>query len=167
MRRTTMLIAVVCLSVGSVFGTDSSVPFIHADDVRTQGITGLGVTVAVIDTGIFSSHPGFVAGIALGGDSIIGGTYIGDGGEDIWPQYSGWHGTNVSLIITDETGVAHDAKILPIRVFEVWGGDYGADPDDIIEAINYTRNLRAADPSIQVINLSLGYFGDNGFPLFV
>lgn len=35
---------------GTVLATDSSVPFINADQVHELGITGRGVTVAVIDT---------------------------------------------------------------------------------------------------------------------
>jgi subtilisin family serine protease len=51
MRRVTVAIIAIALSAGAALGTESSVPFINADDVHAQGITGRGVTVAVIDAG--------------------------------------------------------------------------------------------------------------------
>lgn len=160
MRTTTITIAAFCLLAGMVWGVQESVPFIHADDVQASGITGLGVTVAVIDTGIFYDHPGLVGSIAPGGDSIIGRTFIGDDGEDIWGN---GHGTHVSLIITDQTGVAHDARILPIRVFTWYetpnGWVFGADRLDIADAINYAISRRTLDPSIQVINWTFANLG--------
>ena len=51
MPRVTVAISVIALSAGAVLGTESSVPFINADDVHAQGITGRGVTVAVIGAG--------------------------------------------------------------------------------------------------------------------
>lgn len=42
MHPRTILICIFCFSAGAVFGMQSSVPFINADDVQAQGITGLG-----------------------------------------------------------------------------------------------------------------------------
>jgi subtilisin family serine protease len=74
-----------------------------------------------------------------------------DDGADI---YGYGHGTYMSLIVTDATGVAPDAEILSVRVFGPFGG---ADPADVVLAINYVKQRRQqVDPSIRVINLSLG-----------
>lgn len=164
--RGSAIVVSACVISSSLADAPSmpSVSFIRADEVHTQGITGMGVTVAVIDTGIDNTHPGLLGSVAPGGRSIINRHHIFDGGEDVWPQYSGWHGTHVSLIVTDTTGVAYGAAILPIRVFEADAFGYGANPQDIIDAIDYVRNRRLTiDPSIRVINLSLGYFGP-GYP---
>lgn len=105
--------------------------------------------MAVIDTGVEYTNFELAWDIAPGGISIIDGVHIPDGGSD--PNGAG-HGTLVSLIITDTSGVAPDAKILPIRV-----PAEGARPwDDLIDAINYVTERRRADPTIRVINLSWG-----------
>lgn len=116
-----------------------------------MGIIGSGVAVAVIDSGIYYDHRGLLGSIAEGGVSFENGRQINDGGADI---YGYGHGTYMSLIITDQGGVAPDAMTLPIRVFSAFGW---ANEVDVIEAIQYTTALREqVDRSIRVINLSLG-----------
>jgi len=88
----------VALGAGVARATDSSVPFIRADQVHAMGITGAGVTVAVIDTGIYYDHPGLLGSISDGGISFENGRPVFDGGTDIY-EYG--HGTYMSLIITD------------------------------------------------------------------
>lgn len=51
MCKATIVVGTIALSAGAALGTESSVPFINADDVHAQGITGRGVTVAVVDAG--------------------------------------------------------------------------------------------------------------------
>jgi subtilisin family serine protease len=135
----------------SALATVSSVPFIYADQVHAMGITGEGVTVAMIDTGIYFDEHGLLGSIAPGGTSFEGGLQWPDGGYDV---YGYGHGTYMSLIITDSSGVAPDANILSIRVF----GPYGtANAADVILGIDYARLRRQqVDTSIRVINLSLG-----------
>lgn len=82
MYNRTVIIAVLSFLAGSAFGMHSSRSFINADDVHGQGITGLGVTVAVIDCGIYYDHPGLAGSIAPNGASRILGTTIWDGGQD-------------------------------------------------------------------------------------
>lgn len=146
----------ILLTIGTFFicasaalGTDSSVPHIKADQVHALGFDGSGVTVAVIDTGIDYSHPGLVGHIRPGGRSYEGGDLQGDPGDDV---YGDGHGTYMSLIIADASGVAPGADILPIRVF----GPLGAFDEDILRGIEYITQRQEADPSIRVINLSLG-----------
>jgi len=109
MHMRTIIMVALCVAADSAFATESSVPFLNADDVHAEGITGLGVTVAVIDTGIYYDHPGLTGSIAPGGVSIINGEEVYDDGADIWGV---GHGTYMSLIITDQTGVAHDASFV-------------------------------------------------------
>ncbi|MFH1745417.1 MAG: S8 family serine peptidase [Planctomycetota bacterium] len=151
LRATTVLALTVALMSfpGLLGATDSSVPFIDADDVHAQGFTGQGATVAVIDTGVDYSHPGLAGGIAQGGISFIDGEPIPDGGA----APPGGHGTYMSLIITHETGVAPDALILPIRTYNLY---------DIADGVEYATQRRSVDPTIRVNNISMGstvYYG--------
>lgn len=91
--RPLLVVVAFCLIISSAMATQSCNAFIGADDVHAQRITGLGVTVPVIDTGINRSHAGLTGGgapgepghIANGGVSIIEGTEVPDNGQDIWP----------------------------------------------------------------------------------
>ncbi|MFH1745955.1 MAG: S8 family serine peptidase [Planctomycetota bacterium] len=130
-----------------VNATESCVLFIDADDVHAQGNRGAGATVVMIDSGVHYSDPGLVGGIASGGLSIINGDWFYDDGADPCPPGES-HGTYMSLIITDATGVAPDALILPIRIETL---------QDAVQAINYATNRRqTVDPTIRVINISMG-----------
>ncbi|MEU4688348.1 S8 family peptidase [Actinoplanes sp. NPDC023714] len=109
--------------------------------------TGAGVTVAVIDTGVDARHPDLAGKVLTGYDvlkGMAGGTTDGNG-----------HGTHVAGIIGAVTGngvgvsgVAPDAKILPIRVFDSTGSGYMS---DVAEAVVW-----AADHGANVINMSIG-----------
>ncbi len=54
------ILIVITVLANSALATDSSVPFILADLVHAQKITGQGVTVAVIDAGVDYADHGLV-----------------------------------------------------------------------------------------------------------
>lgn len=105
------------------------------------------VCIAVIDSGIYRSHPDLInADIRQGWDYIFNGYCDWD---------SNGHGTNVTGIIGAETnnyrgiaGVNWDVAIIPLRVLSYDGTGYVS---DTIEAI-----YDAADIGCDVINISLG-----------
>jgi hypothetical protein len=104
---------------------------------------GAGITVAVLDTGIDLSHPGFVGKLA---PSSLYKDFVGH--DDNPSEELGWslgHGTAVAGLILQ---VAPAAKILPIRVLSSNGN---GDLDDLILGIDHAIRSGA-----KVINVSLG-----------
>lgn len=111
---------------------------------------GEGITVAVIDTGV-SKVPDLEQTEFVEGYNFVDNTVNAD--DDIG------HGTHVAGTIAQSTnnnygvaGVAYKAKIMPLKVLGVNGGNIA----DIAEAIKF-----AADNGADVINMSLGGGGDS------
>ncbi len=110
------------------------------------GITGEGVLVAVVDSGVDASHPDLKGRVERGYDFV-------EDDEDTSDAYG--HGTHVAGIIAAAgdngegiAGLAWRARVLPVRVLD--GSGYGY-YSDIIAGIRY-----AADHGARIINLSLG-----------
>lgn len=139
---------------------------------------GSGVTVAVLDTGLYSIsgscdaygnsswHPDLSANIVHGDSSTPAGfdEVSGDncaidtggtstGGTD-------YHGTHVAGTVAAAvngvgvTGVAYDAKILPVRVL---GPDGSGTASNLIDGLNWVDN--GGHPRATVVNMSLGGLG--------
>jgi serine protease AprX len=114
-------------------------------------LTGNGVTVAVIDSGIDTRHNALKRRVLAEKD------YTGGDGSD---RYG--HGTHVAAIIagqggnTPETaaygGIAPGAYLLNLRVL---GDDGSGMASDVIDAIDWTIEHRQ-EYGVRVINLSLG-----------
>lgn len=146
---------------------------------------GSGVTVAVLDTG-YVAHSDLAANIVAGYDFISDTAVAVDGnGRDSDPSdpgdwaragecYSGspasnssWHGTHVAGTIAAVAnngkgiaGIAHQAKISPVRVL----GKCGGYDSDIIDAITWASGgtvsgVPANANVAKVINMSLGGAG--------
>ena len=137
---------------------------IGAQDAWRSGVTGTGVTVAMIDTGV-APVPGLddpdkvVDGPDLSYESQRAGTRYLDGFG---------HGTHMAGIIagrdddfdrrhpspTEFAGVAPDAELLSLKVAT---GDGGADVSQVIAAIDWVvANRRAQGMNVRVLNLSYG-----------
>ena len=130
---------------------NQSVPLIHADEVQATGLTGAGIVVAVIDTGIDTDHPDLMDSIAYERCYLTAG---GCPPEPHPAEDNQGHGTNVSGIITSNgtvapRGVARDAQIAAYKVLNSSGNgvesDWLAALDDII----------ANHPEMDFINMSL------------
>jgi len=116
-----------------------------------QALNGMAVSVAVIDSGINTTHN------ALKGRVLVTRDFTGGDGLD---HYG--HGTHVAAIIAgqagktaetgDYRGIAPGAYLLNLRVL---GDDGSGDVSDVVEAIDWTIAHRR-EYNVRVINLSLG-----------
>jgi len=146
--------------------------------------TGEGVVVAVLDTGI-TAHPDLDANVLEGYDFITdafvsrrptdervpGAQDYGDWNPEAGECYAGspvqtssWHGTHVSGTVAQVTnngtgmaGVAHDAKVLPVRVLGRCGGYISDIADAIVWASGGSVDgVPDNENPAEVINMSLG-----------
>lgn len=149
--------------------------------------TGVGVVVAVLDTGVLANHVDLAGQVLAGYDFVRDTTYSNDGdgrdadasdpgdwitaGEDASGPYkdcgqqdSSWHGTHVAGIVAAATnngigmaGLAHGAKVLPVRVL----GKCGGYDSDIQAGMLWAAGIDQAGlpgsvTPAKVLNLSLG-----------
>ncbi|PEJ52236.1 peptidase S8 [Bacillus sp. AFS002410] len=148
---------------------DDSLPQIGADKLHEENITGKGVKVGVIDTGIDYNHPD-LKGIFKGGYDFVDNdadpmetTYKdwkASGQPEIGPSGTSYyteHGTHVSGSIGAQKknnspsavmGVAPDVDLYVYRVL----GPYGSGSNDAVMA----GIDKAVQDGMDVINLSLG-----------
>ncbi|MCE5258765.1 MAG: S8 family peptidase [Chloroflexi bacterium] len=129
---------------------DSSVPHIHVPYVWEQALTGKGIKIAVVDTGIDQSHPDF-QGRILNTYDITGET-VQDGCG---------HGTHCASIAAGSgaaskskyRGVAPEASLLIAKVLR---NDGSGMMSDVMDGVEW-----AVDQGAQVISLSLGEAGSS------
>ena len=133
-----------------------SVQQIGADRVwRDVGVTGSGVVVAVIDTGVDYTHPDLGGGFGPG-NKVIGGYDFCN--EDADPMDDNGHGTHVSGIVAANgvlTGVAPDAQLLAYKVLRASGGGTSSDLLAGIDRACDPDGNPGTDDAADVINLSL------------
>src|SRR5262245_1172425 len=105
--------------------------------MRFESLTGRGVRVAVIDSGVNPSHP-HVSG-------VVGGVEISSQGET--PDYMDrlGHGTAVAAAIAEK---APEAQLYAVKVFN---RTLSTTADRILRAIDW-----AIEHRIDIVNLSLG-----------
>lgn len=143
-------------SAQAVDETPWNLDVIDTETAWTQ-VTGDGVTVAVVDSGVDKDHPEFAGRL----DTANAASWIDCGpgvpppcsDPDTWDDVNG-HGTHVAGVVAAAldgvgvAGVARDATILPVRVLDEEGsGSF----EDVAAGIRY-----AADAGAEVVNLSLG-----------
>ena len=165
-----------------------SVPLINADDAwqldadgndcaetGKQCLTGEGVTIAIIDTGIDYTH-GDLGGCFGQDCKVIGGYDFVNNDDD--PMDDHGHGTHCAGIAAGNgalKGVAPDAKLYAFKVLNSDGSGWN---DDIIAAIErsydldgdgfvYGIDLEEDNPNdiIDIISLSLGGSGNPDDPM--
>ncbi|OZH51990.1 hypothetical protein AFK68_27245 [Hydrocoleum sp. CS-953] len=153
--------------VPDVGGNQWGLDLVKAPEVWNQGFQGDGIVVAVIDSGVDYTHPELTGQMWINSGEIPNNN-IDDDGNGYVDDVQGWdfvdddkdpideegHGTHIAGTIaakrdgTGTTGIAPNAKIMPIRVLDDQGSGQARDG---IEAIRY-----AVDNGADVINLSSG-----------
>jgi len=154
-------------------------PLVEAPNAWAQGYTGSGQVVAILDTGVDSTHE-FLAGKVVheacfsSNNAAYGSTTIcPDGTESQIGVGAGEpcvdhcdHGTHVAGIAAGKgasySGVAKDADIIAVQVFSLFPSSYcGGSPcvlsysSDQLAALEHIYDQRA-NYSIAAVNMSLG-----------
>jgi subtilisin family serine protease len=132
---------------------DPNLTQIGAPAAWAAGLTGTGVKVAVLDTGIDSSHPD------LRGGKVVAQADFSDSGSTT--DHFG-HGTHVASIVAgtgaraagERKGVAFGASLLNGKVLDDFG--FGSE-SGIIAGMEWAARQRA-----RVVNMSLGGFPTDG-----
>jgi len=123
---------------------DASVPLIGTPQVWQANVTGQGIKVAIVDTGIDPNHPDFDGRIAQRKD------FTGEGDTD-----KNGHGTHVAGIVggsgTKYRGVAPECVFYIAKVLR---GNGSGSTSDVMAGVEW-----AVQQGAQVINLSLGSDG--------
>ncbi|MDP8974905.1 MAG: S8 family serine peptidase [Actinomycetota bacterium] len=110
--------------------------------------TGSNLTIAVVDSGVATSHPDLVGHFA----EVAGYDYVN---RDAFPEDDNGHGTMVAGIAAANTnnsrgvaGVGWNSRILPVKVLNSGGS---GNHSDVASGITFAANQNA-----KVINLSFG-----------
>ena len=128
---------------------NDSVPLLHVPPLHDAGLSGAGVRIAIVDTGIDDTHPDVHGRIAALRD------FSGAG-----PRDDVGHGTHVAGIAagsgTVYRGVAPRATLVIAKALSAAGGT----EDAVLAAMSW-----ASRQDVQVMNLSLGGPGSPTSPL--
>ena len=139
-----------------------SAALIRADQVRGSGVTGQGVVVAVLDTGVDTHHADIKDSLIAeqcfctspsGAGCCPNGSASQSGPGSAEDDHG--HGTNVAGIITSDgrvapPGIAPDAQIVALKVLDRTGAGTST---SILSGLDFIINNR---PEVKVVNLSLG-----------
>lgn len=135
---------------------------IGADNLYQQGITGQGVDVALIDSGVAP-----IAG--LSGDKVIHGPDLSFDSQKASTRYTDGfgHGTHLAGIIAGHSknfaGIAPDARLVSVKVADRHGV---ADVSQVIAGIDWVvSHAHSNGLNIRVVNLSFGTDSAQGYEL--
>ena len=136
----------------------TNVTQVNAPQVWNLGITGKGVVVAVIDSGVNTSHEDLKDHLWNDGNGHYGyNTYSGN--YDVTDDFG--HGTHCAGTVCGDgtsgtaTGIAPEATLMCIKAM---GSDGNGTVDSMIEAVEY-----AVDNGADVISMSVGISGPDDY----
>lgn len=140
---------------------ESTNRIIQADKVWTDlGITGKGIVIAIIDTGIDYYHPDLGGGLGPGKKVIGGYDFVNN---DFDPYDDNGHGTHVAGIAAANgsiKGVAPDAQLMGFKVLSADGVGYDSWIVAAIERTVDPDQNPLTDDAVDVVNMSLGRVAD-------
>jgi subtilisin family serine protease len=142
-----------------------SVPLVRADVVQSLGLTGHGIAVAILDSGVTANHADLADDVVAqqcfcvnaNGTGCCPNGLTAQSGTGAATDEHG-HGTNVAGIVTSAgriapKGVAPDAPIVAVRVLDRNNSFSGT--AQIVSALDWIATDR---PDVRVVNMSLGTF---------
>ncbi|WP_051309187.1 S8 family peptidase [Desulfogranum japonicum] len=142
-------------------GLASSIPLIAADKIHELGITGKGIEVAILDSGVDSDHPDLQSALLAeqcfcfnpGGGCCPNGSASQTGAGSAEDDHG--HGTHVSGIIASRgnisaKGVAPGSGITMVKMLDSNNSFYSS--SDIVRALDWLNINR---PGLDVVNMSL------------
>jgi subtilisin family serine protease len=151
-------IRAVALDMPVYPATLESATLIRADQVWNDlGITGKGVRIAVIDSGIDTKHPDLSEDILAQRCFTHGACPPSENNEGFYAQDQHGHGTRIAGIITGEgrespKGIAPDAEIVAVQVMDQKGMGWAS---DVVAGIDWVIANQGRH-NVKIINLSLG-----------
>jgi subtilisin family serine protease len=138
---------------------------IGATSVHSQGYTGAGVRVAVLDTGIDTNHPDLASDIAVQhcfcSGTLLLGCCANNAMEATSAEDDQGHGTSVAGIITSAgavapLGVAPAAKIVAVKVLDSNGSGNFSDTAAGLDWVLDQSGPGGAAAGVRVVSMSLG-----------
>jgi len=151
-------------AVADLGSLQNTAKMIGADDLWTAGITGRGVDVALVDTGVAPVQD------LAGPGKVVNGPDLSFESQSPDLRYldTNGHGTHMGGVIAGQddgefTGIAPDARLVSVKV----GAASGAtDISQVIAAIDWVVQHRNDDGlNIRVLNLSFGTDGAQDYLL--
>jgi subtilisin family serine protease len=142
-----------------------STTLVGAPELWAQGLTGTGVVVGIIDSGVDYTHPDLGGGYGPTFKVIGGYDFVNDDDD---PTDDNGHGTHVAGIVAANgavKGVAPDARIVAYKVLDAHGGGWTSDVIAAIEKACDPDGDPLTDDALDVINLSLGGPGSPDDPV--
>lgn len=136
-------------------------------DPQSRYVTGTGMVVAVIDTGVDYTHPDLGGGIGPSYKVIGGYDFVN---KDSDPMDDNGHGTHVAGIVAADgglKGVAPGASILAYKSLDASGQGYMSDVIAAIEMAMDPNQDKDTSDHADVISMSLGGPGDADDPVCV
>ncbi|HJW95450.1 MAG TPA: S8 family serine peptidase [Thermoanaerobaculia bacterium] len=140
-----------------------SVPLVGATPLHESGVTGEGITVAIVDTGVSATHPDLAGAVTdehcfcsdANGNGCCPNHQTTQSGAGAAADDYG-HGTHVAGIVASRrvvagVGMAPGASIVAVRVTDA-NGQY-AHSSQVISALDWIINEH---PEVRVVNVSLG-----------
>ncbi|MDQ1371348.1 MAG: Peptidase protein, partial [Candidatus Thermoplasmatota archaeon] len=137
----------------------------EATDPSGSYVTGLGIVVAIIDTGVDYTHPDLGGGIGPTYKVIGGYDFVNDDSD---PMDDNGHGTHVAGIIAADggiLGVAPDAQILAYKALGAGGSGSMSDVILAIDAALDPDGDGQTDDHADIISMSLGGAGSTDDPV--
>lgn len=131
-------------------------------DVQGKGFTGIGIGIAILDTGVDYTHPELAPGGTGAGAKTVKLFDAVDHDQD--PRDGEGHGTAVAgLAAGSDGGVAPRATVVAVRVLDAKGEGTSEQILDGLDAV--LASVRGGNPyNIRVLNMSLGGYDDDWLP---